>query len=74
MIPQKQKKCEKWKEVTELSDSRGCPWQYFCSTPWQGVDPVFGVFKLIQFLGPSVRKRIKIINAELSMQLNSYLE
>jgi hypothetical protein len=37
-----------------------------------GVDPVLGGLKLIQFLGVSVRKRMQ--NAELSMQLNSYLE
>ena len=37
-----------------------------------GADPDFGGLKLIQFLGPSVKKECKIMNAELSVKLISY--
>jgi hypothetical protein len=47
--PTKRKKCEKWEEMIELSDSRDCPWQYFCGTLWQGWIQFWGASSLFNF-------------------------
>jgi len=47
----KQMKYEKWKEVTELSESQDWPWQYFCDTLWQGQIQILGTSSLYNFWG-----------------------
>jgi hypothetical protein len=47
----KQKKCEKWKKVTELFESQDWPWQYICDTVWQGHIHILGASSLYNFWG-----------------------
>jgi hypothetical protein len=49
--PTKQKKCEKWKEVIELSESQDWLWQHFSSTLWQGWIQFLGASSLYNFWG-----------------------
>jgi hypothetical protein len=52
-------KCEKGKEVTELSESLELAVAVLLRHSVAGVDPDFGGLKLIQFLVPTLRKRIQ---------------
>lgn len=68
----KQKKCEKSKEVTLLSESQDWPWQYICDILWQGQIQILGASSLYNFWGLLQEKECKITNAELSVKLIRY--